>query len=105
MSWGISTSAQGAVAADGVADAIEKAVDAYKATLASADTEPDPAALEQIDKAKAAALELVASGIVGTGTFYVSLSGHANPGHKPVKGWANDCVSVNVSCADQLPAT
>jgi hypothetical protein len=37
--------------------------------------------------------------IVGGGNVNVTLSGHANPGHKPREGWANDYVSVHVSSA------
>lgn len=54
---------------------------------------------EQFDQARELASSLLASGCVGDGekTFNVSLSGHANPGHLPAHGWANDMVSVSVS--------
>jgi hypothetical protein len=29
--------------------------------------------------------------------FRVTLSGHTNPNHEPVKGWANDTLTVTVS--------
>ncbi len=27
------------------------------------------------------------------------ISGHANPSHRPAKGWANDCISIAVTQA------
>jgi len=51
---------------------------------------------EQFDAALAAASSGMAR-VVGEGNINVTLSGHANPGHKPREGWANDYVSVHVS--------
>jgi hypothetical protein len=57
---------------------------------------------EHVDEAaaaaKQAALDLIASGVVGDGDapIRVSLSGHANPDHEPAEGWANDFVSINI---------
>lgn len=55
---------------------------------------------EQFAAAKEAAKALIASGALGDGTdgrlFIVSLNGHANPGHQPTPGWANDMITVSV---------
>lgn len=55
--------------------------------------------VEQFAAARAAVKELVGSGAFGDGSkeFSVQLSGHANPGHEPLEGWSNDCVSVHVA--------
>lgn len=53
---------------------------------------------ETLNAAKDAAVALAASGVVGQGTVSGSLSGHANPGHVPTDGWANDCVTISLSC-------
>ena len=42
--------------------------------------------------------------VVGDGNINVTLSGHANPGHKPRQGWANDLVTVSVSSAVRAEA-
>lgn len=58
---------------------------------------------EHVGEAVAAAIRaldlLIASDAVGeAGTTYsVSASGHANPDHKPVEGWANDTISVSIT--------
>ena len=56
---------------------------------------------EQLAAAKEAAKALIASGVLGDGAdgrlFIVRMNGHANPGHQPTPGWANDAVSVSVS--------
>lgn len=74
-----------------------------KASLDVAPLPPElaPHVQEQVDKAKATALAIVKSGVIGDADahFFVSLSGHANPGHVPAEGWANDCISVSVSQA------
>lgn len=51
----------------------------------------------QFRAAVAAAAALVASGALGAGPFTVNVSGHANPGHEDMPGWATDCISVNVT--------
>jgi hypothetical protein len=33
----------------------------------------------------------------GGGRVHVSLGGHANPGHLPTSGWANDAITVSVT--------
>ncbi len=102
MSWGM-LSITGATKEDLEAK-FDAAALVYKTNLAGADYTLDPAADAQITAAKTAVLALVESGSVGSGTFNVTASGHANPDHKPVKGWANDVISISVSCADPQPA-
>lgn len=67
----------------------------FKARYSDVD-EVSPAMDEQFDAALAAASSGMAR-VVGAGNINVTLSGHANPGHKPREGWANDYVSVHVS--------
>lgn len=90
MSWGISipetTQAE-------VAEHLRKAVDDYKAGLTdSLSTEAEG----QIEAAAKAFADVVATGALGGGPVTGSLSGHANPGHKPKPGWAGDAISVSV---------
>lgn len=58
-----------------------------------------PEVIEQLDAAKAAAEAIFESGAVGDSThsYAVSMSGHANTGHGPAPGWANDQVSITIS--------
>jgi hypothetical protein len=72
----------------------------YESTLAGSDIGLASAAKESVTAAVAAANAIIASGVVGTGTVSATISGHANPGHAPTSGWANDCVTVYISCAD-----
>lgn len=61
--------------------------------------ESDEAKAQLVVARKAAKLVLN-TGKVGKGRgkdFSVSLSGHANPGHEPKEGWANDTISVVVT--------
>jgi hypothetical protein len=54
---------------------------------------------EQIATARAAAQQVIDSGVVG-GTdkdFSVNLSGHSNPGHEPAPSWANDCLTISIN--------
>lgn len=53
----------------------------------------------QFEAAQESAEALIESGALGNpaGKYNVSLSGHGNPSHAPVTGWANDYVSVSVS--------
>lgn len=56
--------------------------------------------VDQFEAAKAAAIELINSGVVGSNyeqRYHVGLHGHGNPGHKPAEGWANDSVTVTVT--------
>lgn len=34
--------------------------------------------------------------VVGDALVNVTLSGHANPGHRPRQGWANDAIHISV---------
>ena len=40
----------------------------------------------------------IESGSVGDpfGKYNFSISGHANPNHKPVPGWSNDSITINI---------
>lgn len=84
--------------------AAKAAADAYQANLAAQDYALDPAAQEAIAVGLAAAKAIVDSGAVGTGLVQGTIGGHANPGHKPVKGWANDSLTVTVYSADPAPS-
>lgn len=60
---------------------------------------------EQFEAALNAARVLLLREVTGAGTVHVTLAGHANPGHKPRAGWANDSVTVTVtSAAKAAPA-
>lgn len=57
---------------------------------------------EQFAKAKAAAKQLIQSGVVGNPTnkrFNVSINGHSNKNQEPDSAWANPCISVGVGQA------
>lgn len=60
----------------------------------------------QFDAAEKAVKALVKSGAVGDpkGTYNIALSGHANPGHEPQIGWANDNITVAASQAQEVQA-
>lgn len=92
------------IATDAVVDSLKAATQNYVDGLAASDYELDPAALEAIAAATSAAASIVASGAIGAGPVNVTINGHANPGHVPVKGYANDVVTVSVSSAASLPA-
>lgn len=78
----------------------------YQKNIESNDVDLDAAAKEQFEAVKAAVKTLVDSGTLGSGKVNITISGHANPGHKPTSGWANDAVTISVGCADtyQAPA-
>lgn len=74
-------------------------------TSVEPNSDPTKKAADQFWRAFDVALTLIESGVVGKidkFKFNVSLSGHANPGHEPAGGWANDMVSVSVSQAGPL---
>jgi hypothetical protein len=81
-----------------VEEAAERAYADFKARYSDAD-EVFPAMDEQFDAAQIAARALLQGKVVGEGNINVSLSGHANPGHKPRQGWSNDMVTVSVTSA------
>lgn len=58
---------------------------------------------KQFDVAKQCAVQIVVSTVTGLEYPYVhvSLTGHANPGHRQAEGWANDTVGVNVAGVSQ----
>jgi len=91
MSWSFAIPAP----ADDFDTAAAKALTDYHEGLAAADVTLEDEAKQQIDTAVAAAKVLVESGAVGAHVG-VSLSGHANPEHKPKQGWANDTIAVSV---------
>jgi hypothetical protein len=100
MSYGFSVTS---VPAAEVGDALTKSFEAYKGQLASSDYKLDDSADEQARAGIVAAKALVDSGFVGTGLVNASVNGHANPGHVPTRGWANDAVGISVSSADPQP--
>jgi len=53
--------------------------------------------LAQAEQATYAAVRLIKSGCLGDGPFRISLSGHANPGHQPRDGWADDAISISIA--------
>lgn len=55
-------------------------------------------AYDQIGVAMLMAVQLTKSEAVGdpAAKYRVVISGHANPEHKPLDGWSNDCVTVSV---------
>ncbi len=97
MSFGITIAATPAAEFDAAA---LKASDAYQAQLAAQDYALDVDAKNAIAVALTALGAIVATGVVGTGLVAGSIVGHANPGQKPVKGWANDALTVAVYCAE-----
>lgn len=85
MSWSYSTTIESG--ADFDLDAIKKVV-----------AEQNPDGLDQVGIAVEAAETLMSSPSLGDAEeFYISMTGHANPGHKPREGWANDAITVSVA--------
>lgn len=98
MSWSLSLTD---VDRTDVRDVATKAYQDYR-TRVEPTAEPDTLAAmdEQFDAALEAIEALLGKGAVGTeGLLHLTLSGHANPGHTPRPGWANDTVMVSVSRA------
>ena len=62
-------------------------------------------ARDQAIAAKRAAIALIDSGKLGLGPFTVTLSGHANEGHKPNAQWSNDMVTVNIANTSERPSS
>jgi len=63
--------------------------------LSPEEREPTDEAVEQVAAAKAAALALYASGVVGTDhPIAATLVGHGSPGHQPTGTWTQDGVTV-----------
>jgi hypothetical protein len=61
--------------------------------------ELEEAGVEQFERAKTSVRDIIFSGVVGdpAGKYTFSISGHANPEHKPASGWANDALTVMVN--------
>jgi hypothetical protein len=77
--------------------------DAYEEFKARYSDDAD--AIAAMDEQFDAVLAAASSGlthVVGDGNVNVTLSGHANPGHQPRQGWANDLVTVSISSAARL---
>jgi hypothetical protein len=74
---------------------VAAAADAARAAATS------PIPDDQFDAALEAAQTVLDSGAVGDidDLFNISLSGHANPDHKPADGMSNDMINVTVSQA------
>lgn len=80
--------------------AVDKAVAGFEQLLAQSEHENKTESLESVQAAIAAAQNILDSGVVGSGTVSASISGHANPDHQPTAGWANDFVSITISCIE-----
>jgi hypothetical protein len=96
MSYSFSVSAKLGVELEA---ALEAEVEKLRANQVS------DATIEQAEAAVEAVNTLIDSGVLGeVGTakkpgmrFTVSVSGHANPDHKPADGMANDSVNITIS--------
>ena len=96
MSWGPVT------ATDVVANleiALTAASDQYTNALAHNEHGFSTESARQLIAARRAAVTFAQSSTVGAERVTVTLSGHANPDHRPVKGYANDFVTITVSNA------
>lgn len=62
-----------------------------------------PDSMEQAMVGSAAVQDIVKSGCLGDpeAKYFVSMTGHANPGHEPTEGWSNDSLYVSISQADK----
>lgn len=84
MSWSVSYNSR---------ENFEKDVRAHSADVDSNE------AVEQLDVARKSAIAIMESGAVGAkdGDYIVNLHGHANPEHRPLSGYANDCAGVSIA--------
>lgn len=100
MSWG--TISASAVAAE-LGTALAAAASEYIAAMETNGYPLSDEALQQVHETVKAAGVLAATGACGP---YVRamLSGHANPEHKPLPGWANDALGINLWSAEPEPA-
>lgn len=82
MSWSASFKV---VPQKGVVDEQTNGIDTSEANL-------------QYQAAKLAVAEILNTGALGgpVREFTVNIGGHANPGNKPVSGWSNDFVSIQI---------
>lgn len=91
MSWGLS----GIEFDPGDPDALDVKL---KEHMNGYSGEQVPFMQQQVDLALSLVKEIAASGVVGTDKkFILSLSGHANEDHEPKSGWANDCMTIQIS--------
>lgn len=95
MSWNVTLTS---LNPEDLEQAARKSYTAYKANYHD-DGSVFGAMDEQFDAALGAAKALLPT--VGEGLVNVILSGHANPGHRPRQGWANDTVHVTVTSVVQ----
>lgn len=97
MSWWFEVEAESAEMFAAAADAAFKAaVDQHPAVFAEAEVNA------QVSAAIAAAVSMVKAGVVGVGPVFAVLSGHANPGHAPRAGWANDEIRITLQSMMKL---
>jgi hypothetical protein len=54
-------------------------------------------ATHEAKKAAAAVIESGALGRHDAHAWFVSISGHVNPGHEKTENWAQDCVTVSIN--------
>jgi hypothetical protein len=54
---------------------------------------------DQFDLAVSSVNDIISRGVLGSpaGEYNVVISGHANPKHEPVAGWANDCLTISIT--------
>jgi hypothetical protein len=98
MSWSFSVPP---TAAGDFADALNAAAQSQIDAIVGYDSmtrAEQQATFEQIHAAVAATKSIAASGSIGPPShrFSATLTGHANPGHGPREGWANDIVTISV---------
>lgn len=53
-------------------------------------------AITAANKATDLAIELIESGVIGDGPYYININGHANPNPMPEGNYAGDVVTVMV---------
>jgi hypothetical protein len=94
MSWSLSINPH---------DSIEETRSAIEHTEPSSPLPEE--SLEQLRAAKVAVADLLDSGCVGGPPVLISFSGHANPGHRPAEGWANDYVSITITQSGSIRVT
>lgn len=77
-------------------EAAKAALEANRGTIEQYNRDGLPSA----ELALTAAIDLVKTGIVGTGNVTAYLSGHGNPDHLAPKGWSKDTVTIQLSRTD-----
>ena len=95
MSWSLSVNTGQPGDTESPARRVLDSVDGYLTSQEAPDF-----VREAVEQAAYAALEVLHSEVVGSPdrhSFVITLSGHANPDHKPTEGWVNDFVTINVT--------